>query len=247
MELNKIYLGDAYQLIKELDDKSVDLIVTDPPYQIDGIHGSGILKTREKQPSFHKELNAKGLDQGIDLSILDDFVRVMKKINIYIWCNKEQIIPYLDYFVKSKGCNWEMLIWAKENPIPFCGTHYLKDKEYCLYFWEQGAHIYIPYDRGKTVFITKTNVVDKKDYGHPTIKPVDLIETLIKNSTDFENHGGGEVVILDPFCGSGTTCLAAKHLGLNYIGFEIDEEYYKIACDRLQGINARGEMNLFDI
>ena len=115
----------------------------------------------------------------------------MKKINIYIWCNKEQIIDYLDYFVKGKGCNWEMLIWAKENPIPFCGTHYLKDKEYCLFFWKTGAYINIPYDRGKTVFISKTNVGDKNNYGHPTIKPIDLIETLIKNSCDIENHGGG--------------------------------------------------------
>ena len=245
MELNKIYLGNAYELIKQVDDHSVDLIVTDPPYEIEGIHGSGILKTRGKQPSFHKELNENGLDQGIDLSILDDMCRVMKKINIYIWCNKEQIIDYLDYFVKGKGCNWEMLIWAKTDPIPFCGTHYLKDKEYCLYFWEQGAKVYIPYDRGKTVFISKRNTMDKDDYGHPTIKAIDLIETLIRNSID-EKSGGG-VIIFDPFVGSGTTCLAAKHLGLSYIGFEINPTYYQIAVDRLQGINQKGEMNLFDI
>lgn len=53
--------------------------------------------------------------------------------------------------------------------------------------------------------------------------------------------------MLDPFCGSGTTCLAAKHLGFDYIGFEINERFYKIACDRLNGINARGEMNLLDL
>lgn len=54
-------------------------------------------------------------------------------------------------------------------------------------------------------------------------------------------------LVFDPFVGSGTTCLAAKHLGLNYLGFEINETYYKIAKDRLQGINQKGEMNLFDI
>ena len=53
--------------------------------------------------------------------------------------------------------------------------------------------------------------------------------------------------MFDPFVGSGTTCLAAKHLGLNYLGFEINEIYYKIAKDRLNGINQKGEMNLFDI
>ena len=58
-------------------------------------------------------------------------------------------------------------------------------------------------------------------------------------------RGGG--LVFDPFCGSATICLAAKHLGLDYIGFEINEKFYKIACDRMQGINARGELNLFDV
>ena len=59
-----------------------------------------------------------------------------------------------------------MLVWAKEDPVSFCGTHYLIDKEYCLYFWEQGAEVHIPYERGKTVFISKKNVFDfiKKHY-----------------------------------------------------------------------------------
>lgn len=187
---NNIYLGDSYKLIKELPDKSVDLIIADPPYEIDGIHGSGILKTRGHMPNVYNELNDNGLDKGIDLKILDDFVRVMKKINIYIWCNKEQIYDYITYFVKERGCSFEFLIWAKENPIAFCGTHYLKDKEYCLYFWEQGAKVYIPYERGKTVYISKTNVADKKDYKHPTIKPIEFIKRLIENSSE---RGGGSV------------------------------------------------------
>lgn len=245
IEPNNIYCGDCYELIKEMPDKSVDLILTDPPYQIEGIHGSGILKTRGHQPSFHKELAENQLDKGIDIKILDDFVRVMKKINIYLWCNKEQIYDYMTYFVKEHNCSFEILVWCKENPIPFCGTHYLVDKEYCLYFWEQGAPVHIPYERARTYYISKTNVADKNDYGHPTCKLVDLLETLIKNST-----GGGaknEMIVFDPFLGSGTTAIAAKHCGCKYIGFEINEKYYNIAKDRLQGINQKGEMNLFDI
>ena len=243
VEPNNIYLGDAYELIKQLKDKSVDLIVTDPPYAIEGIHGSGILKSRPANQQTYNEISDSDLDKGIDLKILDDLVRVMKKINIYIWCNKTQIYDYMTYFVKERNCSFEILIWAKENPIPFCGTHYLCDKEYCLYFWEQGAPVSIPYDRARTYFISKTNQDDKKDYGHPTIKPIELIETLIKNSTG----GGSNLVVLDPFVGSGTTCLAAKRLGHQWIGFEINEKYFKIAVDRLQGINQKGELNLFDI
>ena len=102
-----------------------------------------------------------------------------------------------------------------------------------------------PYERARTYFVSKTNVADKKDYGHPTCKLTDLLEILIKNSTGrgLEN----EYVVFDPFLGSGTTCIAAKHCGCKYIGFEINEKYYNIAKDRLQGINQKGELNLFDI
>lgn len=248
MELNKIYLGNAYELIKEIPDKSVDLIVTDPPYQIDGLeaktrHMTGMFKHRNKT-HVHEMVETK-LGDGIDLKILEEFVRVMKKINIYIWCNKEQIYDYLTFFVKEKKCNFEIIIWAKNNPAPFINGHYLKDKEYCLFFWEKGVKVSGDYHSLKTVWLKNTNIEDKKKFVHPTIKDLDIIENLIKNST-----GGGlknEIVVFDPFVGSGTTCLAAKHLGLSYIGFEINENYYKIACDRLQGINAKGEMNLFDI
>lgn len=239
LKFNNIYLGDAYKLIKEIPDKSIDLIITDPPYDIKGIHGSGIMKTR-KAENFINEIEEGDLNVGIQISILDDFCRILKKINCYIWSNRALLFPLLKYFVEGKKCNYEIIIRAKDNPIPFCGTHYLVDKEYCLYFWEQGVDIDIPFERGKTVYLTKNNIADKEDYGHPTIKEIYIIENMIKNSC----RGG---VVFDPFVGSGTTCLAAKRLGLNYLGFEINEKYFKIACDRLNGINQKGQLNLFDI
>lgn len=185
MELNEIYLGDAYKLIKEVPDKSVDLIVTDPPYQIDGLHkDTGILKGRKN--SHNSQLRDNNLGDGIDLKILDEFVRVMKKINIYLWCNKEQIYDYLTYFVKERGCKFEIIIWAKDNPAPFLNGHYLKDKEYCLFFWEKGVKVKPTYETGKTIYVTKTNKEDKVNFLHPTVKNIDIIENLIKNSC-----GGG--------------------------------------------------------
>ena len=187
---NNIYLGDAYELIKDIPDKSIDLIITDPPYEIEGISNNGKLRgifaKDGRSATYEKELYE--LSKGIDLSILDDYVRVMKKINIYVWCNKEQIYDYLTYFVKERKCNWEMLIWAKDNPPPFTCGHYLKDKEYCLYFWEKGVKVSPTWATGKTVYISKLNVNDKHQYKHPTIKPLDIIENLIKNSTG----GGGD-------------------------------------------------------
>lgn len=181
-DINQIYLGDAYELIKDIADNSIDLIVTDPPYDIQGIHGAGIMKSRKKG-NFIDDIEKNKLDKGMDFAILDEFVRVLKKINVYIWCNKSMILSLLKYFVEDKQCNYEILIWAKENPIPFCGTHYLVDKEYCLYFWEQGAEINIPFERARTVYFSKNNIQDKKDYIHPTIKPLEIIENLIANSS----------------------------------------------------------------
>lgn len=244
MKLNEIYLGDAYKLIKEVPDKSVDLIVTDPPYQIDGLHiGTGILKNRKH--THVNEMMETNLGNGIDLSILDDLVRVMKKINIYLWCNKEQIYDYITYFVKERKCKFEIIVWAKPNPAPFLNGHYLKDKEYCLYFWEQGVKVKPTFETGKTVYVTNTNTYDKSKYIHPTIKPLEIIKNLIKNSCDLEKKGVEKPIVLDTFIGSGTTAVACKELGVNFIGFEINEKFYKIACDRVNGIEASGQVRLF--
>ena len=245
MELeNKIYLGDCNELIKEVPSASVDLVVTDPPYDFGtGGIGTGIFKGRaESGCDTYRTIHKNGLGEGIDSeAILLELVRVMKKINIYIWCNKEQIFTYLDFFVNQRKCNFEIIVWGKTNPPPFLGGHYLKDKEYCLYFWEKGVKVHPTYETGRTVYISSLNVGDKEDYGHPTIKPIEVIENLIKNSSE-----EGDLV-LDCYLGSGTTALAAKHTGRKYLGFEINLEYYNIACKRVSGENARGELNLFDL
>ena len=232
MEINKIHLGDAYELIKQVADKSVDLIVTDPPYEF-GESGLGA-KADGKWYSrpYGKEISEDTLKNGIDIKILAEFVRVMKKINCYIWCNKAQIYDYLTFFTKEHNCNFEILVWAKNNPAPFLNGHYLKDKEYCLYFWEQGAYCKPKAETGKTVFITNTNKADKEKYAHPTIKPEEIIENLIKNSC-------GVGLVFDPFVGSGTTCAVAKRLGYDYLGFEINPKWHAVAVDRLNGITKK--------
>jgi DNA modification methylase len=86
-------------------------------------------------------------------------------------------------------------------------------------------------------YVTATNVADKEKYKHPTIKPLPIIKNLIINSSK-----EGDVV-LDCFSGSGTTCVASKELNRQFIGIEIDEEYYKISLDRLNGITAYGQLS----
>ena len=78
-------------------------------------------------------------------------------------------------------------------------------------------------------------------FNHPTIKPLNIVQTLIKNSSK-END-----VILDCFLGSGTTAVAAKNLNRKYIGFELDTKWFNIAKDRLNNINASGQFSMFTI
>lgn len=214
--------GDCLELMNQIPSNSIDLVVTDPPYSIK-TRGAGLYKQADKQ--YVKEL--EGMNDGFSETILDELCRVMKKINIYIFCSQKQIIPLLDYFVKRKKCNWNLLTWHKTNPIPACGNKYLTDTEFILFFREKGVKVYGSFDTKRTYFITPLNQKDKKLYGHPTCKPVPIIKNLIVNSST-ENE-----TVLDPFMGSGSTGVACINTGRKFIGMELDKGYFDIAVKRI--------------
>jgi len=238
VQLDYIKCGNCLELIKDIPDNSIDLIVTDPPYEKKGngyYHGGGAFGTNTRD--YHSELDNKQLLNGVDNRILDELMRVMKKCNIYIWCNKQQLKKYNNYF-ESKGANTELLTWHKTNPVPTCNNKYLSDTEYLLFFRENGVKIYGSYETKRKYYVTQTNKRDKKLYKHPTIKPLDIIENLIINSSI---KGGA---VLDPFMGSGTTAVACVNTDRHYIGFEISQEYCDIAKKRINSIG-KGQQTLF--
>ena len=319
METNKIYLGDAYELIKQVPDKSVDLVIIDPPYEFcAGGNGSSDIAQRKykqkkemyaldtdttkkkigtgyqsgggcfgtKNRSYHSQLattdvsiarqkyleyvekygvdeeserlriianavdnreNTSFISSGFSNEILDELVRVMKKVNIYVWCSKAQLSQLLNYF-EGIGCHIDLLTWHKTNPIPTCNNTYLSDTEYCVFARESGVKLYGSVATKKKYYVTECNVADKKLFDHPTIKPLHIIKNLIINSSQ-END-----VVLDCFLGSGTTAVASKELNRQYIGFELNEEFYTIAQNRLNGITQQdrkmkesGQLSLFDL
>ena len=216
--------GDCLELMRGFPDRSVDLVVTDPPYIIE-TSGAGIYKQADKQ--YVKELN--GINNGFDEKVLDELCRVMKKINIYFFCSQKQIIPLLDYFVKKKKCNWNLLCWHKTNPVPACGNKYLTDTEFILFFRERGVKIYGEFNTKFTYYISPLNQKDKKQFGHPTIKPLELVQNLVVNSSK-----EGDTV-LDCFMGSGTTGIACVNTNRNFIGVELEPQYFEIAEKRIKG------------
>lgn len=225
MEYDYIEQGDCLNLLKQLPDNSIDLVVTDPPYVIDN-KGGGLYTQEDKQ--YVKQL--EGIKDGFSTEVLDELCRVMKNINIYLWCSQKQLFPLIEYFVEGKKCNFNLITWHKTNPIPACGNKYLTDTEYCLFFREKGVKIYGEFSTKFTYYVTPLNQKDKKLYNHPTIKPLDIIQNLVVNSS-MEGD-----LVLDPFLGSGTTAVACVNTNRHYIGFELDPQYYDIACKRLDEV-----------
>lgn len=236
MELNRIINDDCLNVLKKIESESIDLVVTDPPYLIKNTKAGGKSEFAKSIQKMNDEIKQNNLTDGVDLKFCEELIRVCKKPNIYIFCNKAQIMDYLDFFVKEKGCSFDILIWKKKNAPPTFNNKYLTDKEYCLYFRKGGYCQPERYDDAGTVFFSELNVKDKKRWGHPTIKPLPIIERLIKNSS---KEGD---LILDPFSGSGTTAIACVRLKRNFICIEKNETFYKKSIERLEAEKKQGDL-----
>ena len=235
IEINKIHLGDCYELIRQIPDNSVDCIYTDIPYLLT-VGGGGT--SRVALNIIKKQKNIQFVSKGIDYAILNEFIRIMKKINIFIWCSKLQIVEILQFFVCKHKCNFEILVWLKSNPIPQTNNVWLSDIEYCLYFRESGVPLNNGYELKSKWYLTPINQKDKSQFDHPTIKPLELVKRHIAHAT--QENG----LVLDCFIGSGTTAVACKEINRNFIGIEIDPRWHKIALDRLNNTDAHGQISL---
>lgn len=133
MEIDKIYNMDCLEGMKQIPDGSVDLIVTDPPYEFE-TRGSGFHKKRD----YYDEIAAQGLAAGITEEYLVEMERVMKATNIYLFCNKNQLRMYFNFY-KDKNC--DLLVWHKLNPIPVVNNKYLSDLEYIFFARDKGVKL----------------------------------------------------------------------------------------------------------
>ncbi|QOY53398.1 site-specific DNA-methyltransferase [Candidatus Sulfurimonas baltica] len=212
------------------DDTYIPLVVMDPPYLIlNTKSGSKSNLSKSLQKSQDKLVKAS-ITEGFDYeAVLDRLVKLQKgKINMYIWCNKAQIPTYFNYFIDGLGCSFDILKWVKTNPIPTFYNKYTTDTEYCLYFRKGGLCMPKNMEDASTLFLDATNAKDNKKYAHPTVKHLEHIERLIRNSSR-END-----LILDPFSGSGTTAVAALNLGRNFIGAELDKTFFDTSVSRIK-------------
>ena len=223
----KLYNGDCLELMKLIPDKSIDLILTDPPYKItargNGGNSGGMFQK--------KEVNNGKVFKVNDLEIEDwlpEFYRVLKDgTHCYIMTNNKNITHYLSVIDSSLFHFIKNLIWVKDNKI--MGQTYMSQFEYVIML-RKGKHKRIN-DCGQSDVLQIPNKKMKNLEGktiHDTEKPVKLNEILIANSSN-----EGETV-LDPFMGVGSCGVACINTNRNFIGIELDEEYYNIAKEKIE-------------
>lgn len=215
LKINEIYNEDCMIFMKDMNADSVNLVLTDIPYDEVNRKSNGL-----------RVLDKQGADiSTFDLhSFLEETYRVAKG-TIIIFCGQHQLSEIKNFFQEKQDKNKgtvRQLIWKKTNPSPMNGQHiYLSGIENAIWFKK----------RGGTFNAHCKNTVFEYPSGrsklHPTEKNHDLLKELI-----LDNSNEGEI-IFDPCAGSGSHLLVAKQNGRNYIGTEINEEYFNIAKSRM--------------
>ena len=212
IELNKIYNEDCLEGMKRIPDGSVDCIVTDIPYNECNRTDNGL-----------RNLDKDKADIGcFDITELTDMLCNKTRGSIYMFCGFNQVSD-IRMAMTAKSLSTRIIVWEKTNPSPMNGNK----------IWLSGIELCVFGKKSKATFnLHCKNTVLRYPCGvnkiHPTQKPIALMSYIVNASTK-----EGDIV-LDPFMGSGTTAIACIREKRNFIGFEINKEYYDKACKRIQ-------------
>jgi len=210
MELDTIMQGDCLSVMRSFPDKSVDLIVTDPPYGIGiggsgRIGGSGIVAPKQYIP----------VDWD-DVGLTQEQWNEMQRIS------KNQIVFGFNHLADILGKCAGIIVWDKKVKNGWDDN--FSDCEVAYSSIGNHAKVYHHLWMG-ALRASETSSLDRV---HPTQKPIAVMEWII-------NHYSADGdLILDPFCGSGTTCVAAKRLKRHWIGIELEPKYVEIARRRVE-------------
>jgi len=228
----KLFLGDSYKLIKEIPSTSIDLILTDPPYNLSN-YSTGNIKL-----SWRKDINN-------DVATWDkvefkpsewvsEFKRILKPTgNIFAFCSYNLIGKWHEAF-DPEFDTFQFVVWHKTNPVPkVLRAGFLNSCELIVCMWNKGHTWNFSNQREMHNFIESPICMGPervKNPFHPTQKPVRVLEHIIKIAS---NEGD---TVFDPFMGVGSTGVAALNLGRKFIGIEIDEKYFKAAERRIKSV-----------
>lgn len=224
MSTYKLYQGDCLEVMKDIEDGSVDLVVTDPPYKT--ITGGDSNGANSERPKGMLRGNRKLFKyQKMNTSDwIPEIYRALKEgSHCYIFTNSLNLQEMLNEATKVGFKLHNLLVWEKNNCTP--SQYYMKNCEYVLFLRKGKAKWINNIGDSKTVH-KFDNIIGNKL--HPTEKPVDLLEYYVLNSSEPND------IVFDPFMGSGSTGVAALNTNRDFIGIELDEGYFNIAQNRIE-------------
>ncbi|RLA93081.1 MAG: site-specific DNA-methyltransferase [Deltaproteobacteria bacterium] len=231
----KLYLGDSYKLIKQIPSVSIDLILTDPPYNLSPYSTGNI------ELSWRKDLNNDLAEwdkvQFKPKDWVKEFKRVLKpKGNIFAFCSYNLLGKWHEAF-DPEFYTFQFMVWHKTNPPPkVFKAGFLNSCELIVCMWNKGHTWNFTSQKEMHNLVEAPICMGSercKEPFHPTQKPVKVLKHIIKIAS---NKGD---VVFDPFMGVGSTGVAALSLGRKFIGIEIDEKYFKAAEKRLKKTAAK--------
>jgi len=241
--------GDCLELMKDIPDNSIDMILCDLPYGTTACKWDVIIPFDKLWEQYNRIIKDNG---AIVLFGSEPFSSQLRMSNLkmykydWVWNKKKAGNIFLAKYQPMK-IHENIMIFGKGKiayfPIMIERDKIKKSKNYGTGETMGGNRkkeekVYI-YDKKNPISILEFSNASQKGKVHPTQKPVELLEYLIKTYTN-----EGETV-LDNCMGSGSTGVACKNLNRNFIGIELDETYFNIARDRLNGINANGQTSIF--
>lgn len=226
----KLYNGDCLEVMDKLiaEGVKVDAIITDPPYRT--ISGGRDEKFKKWEGSILEKNDGKIFEYNdVDhrewlkrcYDILKDDTHIYIMTNLLNLFNLKSLAENVGFKIHN------LLVWEKNNAV--FNKWYMKNCEYTLFMYK-GKAKFINNLGSKTVeqFINPINKL------HPTEKPIGLMKLYCENSTN-KNE-----IVLDPFMGSGTTGVACKELNRDFIGIELDSNYFNIAKERIDNAKKQG-------
>ena len=236
-----LYNGDCIEILKRIKSNSIDLIFADPPYFLSNggksIHSGKVVSVNKGEWDDKTKYN-----DHIEFtkSWIQESFRVLKEAgSIWISGTTHNIFDVKRILDEIGFKIINIVVWHKTDPPPLIYKNKMRFS-YELIIWASKGlkHTYnynemfkIDGKELEDVWTIPAVQMKKKQFGyHPTQKPEALLERIIK-ATSYPND-----IVLDPFCGSGTTCFVAKKLKRKYIGIEKDEKYFNISKRRLESI-----------
>ena len=216
----QLFQGDCLEVMKNIPDKSIDLVLTDPPYNI--------ARDNNFMTMGRAGIDFGEWDKGADLfSYIKECSRVLTKNGSFVVFNDWKNLGDISRFAETLDFDTkDMLRLEKSNPMPRNrDRRYITDYEYAIWFTKRKAKW--TFNRQDSSY-QRPKFVCSIDKGlHPTQKSLKLMQELVLI------HSNEGDVVLDCFMGSGTTGVAAKNLNRDFIGIEMDEGYFKIAQERI--------------